>query len=699
MYGKCEPAVMYKFMMLNLILIVGTPFLLVFGILDIYRGLQPLGYIITASGFLCAATFTFLRKTKNFIFGSYFLVFVLFWTFLYLLATGGSGNSGILWYYSFPLISLFLLGARKGSLIVFTSLLFAAVILFWPGTPFLKTTYVSEIKIRFIPSVLVLWIITSLFEYVMSAALKIEIQNTELREAVDELSKARKALISEKERLAVTLRSIGEGVIAADMNGLVVLMNTVAEKLTGWTQGEAAGRFVGDIVHVNDRASGKSCDISLTEVFEKKTIVAAMELRVLVNRKGIERIISDSGAPIFDRDGQVVGAVLVFRDVTDQVRMEEDLYRTGKLESVGLLAGGIAHDFNNILSGILGNAELAKITGSRGEDAGPFLERILKATRRATALTNQLLTFAKGGEPIIKSITLSNLLRENVEFALSGSPIKGDISISDTLWAVYADPGQIGQVISNLLINAAQASSEGDSIRVTAANITAFEGEIAGLAPGRYVAITIQDHGSGISPENMAKIFDPYFTTKDYGTGLGLTISYSIIRKHNGLIKLESRLGEGTTFNVYLPASFEEVETDAPRAMISAASCKGKILVVDDEEDLRIILFTLLEGCGYVVLPVADGEEALSAYKAAMAASEPFDLVITDLTIPGGMGGKELVERLLEIDSKAKVIVASGYSHDPIMAQFGRHGLKGVIEKPFEFSTITDMIARVIAGD
>jgi CheY-like chemotaxis protein len=379
--------------------------------------------------------------------------------------------------------------------------------------------------------------------------------------------------------------------------------------------------------------------------------------------------------------------------------MEEDLYRTGKLESVGLLAGGIAHDFNNILSGILGNAELAKITGSRGEDAGPFLERILKATRRATALTNQLLTFAKGGEPIIKSINLPDLIRENVEFALSGSPIKGGIDLSDNLWSVYADPGQIGQVISNLLINAAQASSEGDNVRVTAANIVADNEEIAGLAPGRYVVITIQDHGVGIAPENMAKIFDPYFTTKDYGTGLGLTISYSIIRKHNGHIMLNSRLGEGTTFNIYLPASFEEVKADNQPAMTVISSHKGKILIVDDEEDLRIILVNLLERYGYGVLSVTDGAEALSAYKEAMAMSEPFDLVITDLTIPGGMGGKELVERLLETDAKAKVIVASGYSHDPIMAQFQRYGFKGVIEKPFEFSTITDTVARVISGD
>ncbi len=698
MYGSCEPAVMYKFMMINLVLIVGTPFVLCFGLLDVFRGIEPLGYIITTAGITCMACLLFLRKTKNDNFVAHFLVSVLFCMFLYLLATGGSGNSGILWFYSFSPIALFLFGFRKGTAAVFASLAIAAGILYWPGTPLLSATYSADVKLRFIPSVIVLWALTSLFEHIKAAALKVEITNNELRETVEELSRAREALSSEKERLAVTLRSIGDGVIAADVQGNVVLINRTAEALTGYRQEEAIGKAIDDVVQVRDRKTLKPCKTSLKSVLEQGQIVAEREPKILTDRTGRERIISDNGAPIFYRDGSIIGAVLVFRDLTELVRMEEDLHRTGKLESVGLLAGGIAHDFNNILSGILGHAELAKLACSNGKDPAEYLQRIDLASRRATALTKQLLTFAKGGAPVIKSINLAKQIGETVRFALSGSSARSEIKVPDDLWYVYADAGQIDQVISNLVINAVQASPDSGIIEVIGRNQSVGEGEIASLAAGNYAVLTVRDHGTGIAPELIDKIFDPYFTTKQFGNGLGLPISYSIMKKHNGHIMFSSQPGKGTSFMIFLPASFEEAETETHLVHLAAVSHSGKILVVDDEADIRDFLAELFETLGYSVSAVDDGAKALYLYKEAMPSSDPFDLIITDLTIPGGMGGKETVERLLDIDPKAKVLVSSGYSNDQIMANFSRFGFKGAIEKPYKMEILIEMVARVIAA-
>lgn len=698
MYGKGDPGVQYKFMMLNLILIVGTPFVLGFGLFDIYRGVQPLGYIITSAGLIGVGCFYFLRMTKKYVFLVYFAVSVLFLMFLYLLGSGGSNNSGILWYYSFPPIALFLLGFRIGSAVVSASLAIAGAILFWPGTPLLAATYTAEQKLRFIPSVIILWAITSLFEHVKAAAMRIEIKNNELRDSVDQLRRAREALSSEKGRLAATLRSIGDGVIATGTDGKVTLMNTVAEEMTGWRLEDAAGRGVGEIVRVADRNSDRPCETALASVLRTGRAASAREYRVLAGRNGEKRIISDSGAPILDEDGQMIGAVLVFRDVTDRVRMEEDLYRTGKLESVGLLAGGIAHDFNNILAGIGGNAELAKIAGEKGNDTGVYLKRISKASRRATALTHQLLTFAKGGAPVIRRIDLSNMLRETVEFALSGSPVRSEVMVPDDLWAVYADSGQLVQVISNLVINAAQASPEGGRIEVAAENAVVRNEQMPALAAGKYVMLTVRDHGTGIAPEFMDKIFDPYFTTKAEGTGLGLAIAYSIMKKHNGQIGFDSQVGEGTVFTLHLPASFEKAEREVPVGGVTVdARYAGKVLIVDDEEDLRQCLAEILQHAGFEVCAVGDGKKAISAYREAMTSQRPFDIVITDLTIPGGMGGRETVERLLQIDPEARVVVSSGYSQDPILADYSRYGFRGIIRKPYEFEGLADTVARLIA--
>ncbi len=697
MHGKGEPGAQYKFMMLNLILIVGTPFVLVFGLFDIYRNIQPLGYIITTAGLLCVGCFYFLRRTKNYVSLGYFLISVLFPMFLYLLASGGSNNSGILWYYSFPPIVLFLLGFRKGSAVVFTSLFIAGVILFWPGTPLLSATYPADVKLRFIPSVIVLWSITSLFEHVKAAAMRIEIKNSELRDSVEQLRQAREALSSEKGRLAVTLRSIGDGVIATAMDGSVTLINKVAEEMTGWSQEDVAGKGVEEVVRVRDRRSGQPCSTALKSVLWDGRTASARDYKLLAGRNGVERIIADSGAPILDKDGKIIGAVLVFRDVTDQVHMEEDLYRTGKLESVGLLAGGLAHDFNNILAGIGGNAELARIAREQGREPGAYLKRISLASHRATALTHQLLTFAKGGAPVIRSIDLSNVLRETVEFALSGSRVRGSVSAADDLWAVFADSGQIVQVISNLVINAAQASPEGGDIEVAAENIVIGDEQIPALAAGKYVMLTVSDHGTGIAPEYVNKIFDPYFSTRE-GTGLGLAIAYSIMKKHNGHIGLVSQVGKGTVFTLYLPASFEKAEEEFPAEGTVAARHTGKVLVVDDEDDLRQCLCEILEYAGFVVCSVDDGAKALSVYKEAMNSEHPFDIVLTDLTIPGGMGGVETIGSLLRIDPKARVAITSGYSQDPIMADFASYGFRGIIEKPYDFSTLSDTVARLIAS-
>ena len=386
----------------------------------------------------------------------------------------------------------------------------------------------------------------------------------------------------------------------------------------------------------------------------------------------------------------------IWRDITERRRIEDELLRVQKLESVGLLAGGIAHDFNNILTTILGNVSMAETQVPQGDEVFDLLKEAEKASIRAQALTKQLLTFAKGGAPLKETSSIKDILKEASSFVLHGSKSNCEFSIAEDLWPAEVDAGQISQVINNILINANQAMPEGGTIQVAADNVLMEGGHDVPVNPGRYIRISIKDQGVGIAEDHFSNIFDPYFTTKQEGIGLGLATSYSIIKKHDGHITLESRLGVGTTFHLYLPASDKMVPE---KEKVMPIRGRGRILVMDDDTPLLTMVGRMLKRLGYESESAKDGAEAIRMYKEAHESGNPYDAVILDLTVPGGMGGKDAVRELAEIDPDLKAIVSSGYSDDPILSNFQEYGFKGAIPKPFGSSSLGTVLHEVFKGE
>lgn len=383
------------------------------------------------------------------------------------------------------------------------------------------------------------------------------------------------------------------------------------------------------------------------------------------------------------------------RDISEKKRAEQEILRAQKLESLGILAGGIAHDFNNLLTGILGNISLAITALEPTHKARGRLEAAAKASSRAQELTRQLLTFSQGGAPIKKTASIGELLRDSVVFALRGSNVKCEFNLPADLWHIEMDEGQIHQVINNLVINAVQAMPDGGVISVSAENLVVVADSGLPLKPGRFARISIKDTGVGIPQEYLQKIFDPYFTTKEKGTGLGLATSYSVIRKHDGLITVESQIGDGSTFHFLLPASSDILVSEGA-AEEKAVSGRGRILVMDDDEVIRDMAGELLTLLGYEAAFANDGYEAIEAYNEARTSGNPFDAVIMDLTVPGGMGGKATMEKLREIDPHIKAIVSSGYSNDPIMADYRKSGFVGVLPKPYSAQDLSKLLRGIL---
>ncbi|MGE5446330.1 MAG: ATP-binding protein [Ignavibacteriales bacterium] len=377
--------------------------------------------------------------------------------------------------------------------------------------------------------------------------------------------------------------------------------------------------------------------------------------------------------------------------------MEEELLKAQKLESIGVLAGGIAHDFNNLLTAILGNIYLTKITTDSKNDSKMYkrLTEAEKACFRAKDLTQRLLTFSKGGAPVKKVTSIKELIKDSASFAVSGSDVRCEFHISEDLWKVEVDEGQISQVINNVVINAEQAMPEGGVIRVRAENVNVGLGDGLPLKEGKYVRITIEDEGIGIPQEHLPKIFDPYFTTKHSGSGLGLAAVYSIIRSHDGYIGVKSELGAGTKIYIYLSASEKELlaKVDIKEGSVKG---RGKVLLMDDEDMVRGVAGGMLNQIGYEVEFARDGREAIELYTRAREENRSFDLVIMDLTIPGGMGGKEAIKRLIDIDPQVMAIVSSGYSSDPVMSEYKDYGFRGVLCKPYSIKDLTAILYTVL---
>jgi CheY-like chemotaxis protein len=376
--------------------------------------------------------------------------------------------------------------------------------------------------------------------------------------------------------------------------------------------------------------------------------------------------------------------------------MEEELQNIEKLESVGIMAGGIAHDFNNILTAIAGSISLAKVSAESGSKLSEILIDAEKACFQAKNLTNQLLTFSKGGAPIKKVARIEELIINSANFASRGSNVNCFFSIPDNLWPVEVDEGQIAQVIHNLVINAVQAMREGGSVKITAENIVVAAKNIMSLDHGDYIKISVKDDGIGIPKDHMKRIFDPYFTTKSEGSGLGLATTFSIIKYHNGHIDVTSEIGRGTTFTVYMPASKEKYPINV-HERYKARKGEGKILLMDDEHSVRTTVCKMLQHLGYEVEIASNGDEAIAFYQKALKSVRPFHAVIMDLTIRGGMGGQETIHNLLKIDPYVKAIVSSGYFNDPIMSDYRKYGFCGVIPKPYEIEDLSALLRRIIA--
>ncbi len=507
------------------------------------------------------------------------------------------------------------------------------------------------------------------------------------------------ALRDSQENLQTILNSLGDAVIATDTHGNVTQINPIAQHLTGWRLDEVKGKKLSLVFKIINRETRKIVESPVDRVLLTGKSLELANHIILIAKDGTEHLISDTAALIADDKGNVSGVVLVFRDVTEQYQLEEELLKTRKLKSVGVLAGGIAHNFNNIFTGLFGNIELAKMKLPENHPVYHHLEIANQELDRAKNLTNQLLTFAKGGEPLLEVIDFSNLLQDSIKFNLTGSSVKPHFDISDNLWHIKADKGQLAQVLANLVLNTKQAMTSSGNVYITAKNVEKHNELLSHDFSGKYVKFIIRDEGCGIKPADLEKIFDPYFTTKENGSGLGLATVHSIIKKHSGHIRVNSKYGVGTTFSFYLPANIPSdlnLPTPTSNSKTKTPLVSGYILVMDDDDMVRDLTSEMLISLGYNVDTAINGEEAINKYIHSQKLENPFDIIIMDLTIPGGMGGKKAIEKILEINDRAKVIVSSGYSIDPVMANYQSYGFKGRIAKPFKREEISQELARVI---
>ncbi len=394
---------------------------------------------------------------------------------------------------------------------------------------------------------------------------------------------------------------------------------------------------------------------------------------------------------------KVVGLRGIVTDLSERKRLEQELQNTQKLQSIGTLAGGIAHDFNNLLQGIFGYISMAKINIDQREKALAMLNQAEEALHVSVNLTNQLLTFAKGGKPVKKLIRIEPVIERAVKFALSGSHTNYKLDIPNDIWAVEADEGQVAQVIQNIVLNADQAMAGSGTVQVFLSNVDIAPDMYSSLhAGGAFIRSYIQDSGIGISEQNLANIFDPYFTTKQKGSGLGLATSYSIINNHGGLIQVKSELNGGTTFTIYLPAVKKAHLQSESKPLAEAAVKTGRILLMDDEDIVRSVAKEMIVALGHEVECAEDGKKAIDMFIRNRDAGTPFDLVILDLTVKGGMSGEEAISRIRAIDPDVRAIVSSGYSDSPVVANYKEFGFSGCLSKPYQIDALKSHLNSLI---
>jgi len=524
------------------------------------------------------------------------------------------------------------------------------------------------------------------------------VREEELQSHIKRLKKTEETLRRSEAYYRSLIENTSDIIMVIDSEGMICFASPSVGRVLGYLPGELNYRQVWELLHPEDLPKFTE---GLHTLIRNPDAIFAVEARF----RGQDRswhTLEAIGKILPDRP-EKPAVVINCRDITERQLAEKERLRIVKLESLGILAGGIAHDFNNILTAILGNLSLTGMEPYLKNADRARLNEAEKACLRAQALAQRLLTFAVGGAPVKKPADIAKLLTETANLTLCGTNIRCDFHLPEDLWLAKVDEGQINQVINNLLINAQQSMPSGGVIAIRAENVTVAEdaklalplGKHIPLPKGEYVKIMITDQGEGIPPEIGDKIFDPYFTTKPQGSGLGLATAYSIIKNHHGYITMESTPGEGSVFLIYLPALRGAI-TFPEEAPLEPLLGQGRVLIMDDEDIVLNVLSGMLHKIGYEVVSARDGGEAAEKYRAAHRNGRPFAAVILDLTVPGGLGGKETLEILKEIDSQVKVIVSSGYSDNPIMADYDKYGAQGVISKPYRLPELSQVIHTVI---
>ena len=511
---------------------------------------------------------------------------------------------------------------------------------------------------------------------------------------ITERKLAEEDLRKSKEQFQALVESSSDWIWEVNRNGVYTYVSPKVEEILEYKPEEVVGKTPFDLMPPEE---AERIAATFKRLIGRREPIVALE-NVNLHKDGRRVVLETSGVPVLDSAGNVQGYRGVDRDITLRKKTEEGLQRMQRLESIGTLAGGIAHDFNNILMGLFGNISIAKGKLSKDHPAFKSLEKAEQAMDSATHLTSQLMTFAKGGEPVKKDVSLGELVGEVSRFHLSGSNVMLVFEQAEDLWMAEVDKGQVQQVFSNLTINANQAMPDGGHFYITLENTNIPENAMPGLNQGRYIKVTVQDEGIGIDKKHLDRIFELYFSTRQTGSGLGLAMVYSIVNKHGGHISADSELGKGTTFTLYLPASESQrlPETKQSAAERSTIEQPARILVMDDEEIVRDVATEMLKESGFSVETAPNGKQAIEMYKQSLDVGEPFDVVIMDLTIPGGIGGKEAIKGILEIDPEAMAIVSSGYADDPVMANYAEFGFKGIAAKPYTMSKLREVLSQVL---
>jgi PAS domain S-box-containing protein len=506
---------------------------------------------------------------------------------------------------------------------------------------------------------------------------------------------------AEAEREEYHARSIGvirnsvDSIITINDDGIIESANPAAVSLFGHEESDLIGKHIKILMPEPHRGNAEQYINAYKKSGMKNILDTVLETEGVRRDSTIFPLRLSVSEVTFGNKRIFAG---IIHDLSHEFELERQLLQAQKLESVGTLAGGIAHDFNNMLTGVFGFISLAKDNLSEDHAARKSLDRAEKSLTQATLLTGQLLTFAKGGAPVRIDLNLGLTVSEVVEFNLSGSNVSPAIEIEDDLWIANADGGQVRQVISNLVINARQSMPTGGHLYIHLENIEIKHGHETNLSAGKYVKGTIRDEGSGIERKYLDRVFEPYFSTKQTGSGLGLATAYSVMKRHGGHIGVDSKLGVGTTFTIYVPASGrpEQVVKKTLPAKESSAAGSARVLILDDDEIVRQVASAILKQSGYSAETADDGAEATKMYEEAMNAGRSFDVLIMDLTIPGGIGGKEALVDILKFDPRAKAIVSSGYADNEVMANYEDFGFKGVVTKPYTANGLHEVLKDVL---